>query len=171
MTLRRTLDITFKSQVTPGISLSCSCAHPYQLALATSAHPLPGTITTCISAENYDKSLVMKNRLFAYAKTKTQISCAITAQLISVFVFATWLVQSLFYLNPNFQASSHLLWLYRPVCVRPEDRFSHNEAHVIVTPSYPTFIMSCVATKICLRGFRPCPTQTGLYSHRRWLEA
>ena len=22
-----------------------------------------------------------------------------------------------------------------------------------------------------LRGFRPGPTQTGLYSHRRWLEA
>ena len=29
-----------------------------------------------------------KNRLFAYAKTKTQISFAITAKLISVFVFA-----------------------------------------------------------------------------------
>ena len=25
--------------------------------------------------------------------------------------------------------------------------------------------------KTGLRGFRPCPTQTGLYSHRRWLEA
>ena len=25
--------------------------------------------------------------------------------------------------------------------------------------------------KICLRGFRPGPTQTGLYNHRRWLEA
>ena len=25
--------------------------------------------------------------------------------------------------------------------------------------------------KIGLRGFRPGPTQTGLYSHRRWLEA
>ena len=30
-----------------------------------------------------------KNRLFAYAKTKTQISFAITAKLISAFVFAT----------------------------------------------------------------------------------
>ena len=26
---------------------------------------------------------------------------------------------SLYYLNPKFQASSHLLWLYSPVCVRP----------------------------------------------------
>ena len=25
--------------------------------------------------------------------------------------------------------------------------------------------------KTVLRGFRPGPTQTGLYSHRRWLEA
>ena len=25
--------------------------------------------------------------------------------------------------------------------------------------------------KTCLRGFRSCPTQTGLFSHNRWLEA
>ena len=31
----------------------------------------------------------MKNDFFAYAKTKVQISCAVTAQPISVFVFAT----------------------------------------------------------------------------------
>ena len=42
-----------------------------------------------------------------------------TAKLISAFVFATRIVQSLYYLNPKFQASSHLLWLYRPDCVRP----------------------------------------------------
>ena len=48
-----------------------------------------------------------------------QISCAVTAQLISGFVFATWIVQSLFYLNPKFQASSYLLWVYSRVCVRP----------------------------------------------------
>ena len=24
--------------------------------------------------------------------------------------------------------------------------------------------------KTCLKGFRPDPTQIGLYSHRRWLE-
>ena len=32
---------------------------------------------------------------FAYAKTKTQISFAVTAKLISAFVSATWIVQSL----------------------------------------------------------------------------
>ena len=77
----------------------------------------------------------MGKPLFAYAKTKMQISCAVNAptmgavnaptmgavnaQLISTLVFANRIVQSLYYLNPKFQASSHLLWLYRPVCVGP----------------------------------------------------
>ena len=78
-------------------------------------------------------SLVMRKPAFAFAKTKTQISCAVTAQMISAFVFATWIVQYLFFLNPKFPVSSHLLWLYSPVCVgpgrKPQDRFSHNEAH------------------------------------------
>ena len=60
-----------------------------------------------------------ENRIFAYAKTKPQISCAVTAQLISAFVFATWIVQSLYFLNPKFRASSHLLWFPSPVCVGP----------------------------------------------------
>ena len=59
-----------------------------------------------------------KSRLFAYAKTMTQISFAVTAKLISAFVFATRIVQSLFYLNPKFQASSFFLRLCRLVCVR-----------------------------------------------------
>ena len=71
-----------------------------------------------------------ENRLFAYAKTKTQISFAVTAKLISDFVFAIRIVQSFYFLNPKFQVSSDLLWLHSPVCVgNPEDRFSHNEAH------------------------------------------
>ena len=49
-----------------------------------------------------------KNQQFAYAKTKMQISFAITAKLISAFVFATWIVQNLFFLNTKFPASSHL---------------------------------------------------------------
>ena len=52
--------------------------------------------------------------------------CAVTAQPISALVFAA----------QNFQASNYLLFLYRPVCVRPgrrysEDRFSHDEAHIL----------------------------------------
>ena len=52
-------------------------------------------------------------------KTKTQISFAVTAKLISAFVFATRIVQSLYFLNLKFQASSYLLWLHSPVCVGP----------------------------------------------------
>ena len=66
---------------------------------------------------------------------KAQISFAVTAKLISTFVFATLIVESLYFLNPKFQASSHLLWLYSPVCVgpgrNPEDRFSQNEAQIL----------------------------------------
>ena len=60
-----------------------------------------------------------KTGFFAYAKTKTQISFAVTAKLISAFVSATRIVQSLYFLNPKFQASSHLLWFYSQVCVGP----------------------------------------------------
>ena len=35
------------------------------------------------------------------------------------FVFATYIVQSLYFLNTKFHASSHLMWLYSPVCVGP----------------------------------------------------
>ena len=70
-----------------------------------------------------------ENQRSAYAKTKTQISFAVTAKLIRAFVFATRIVQFLYYLNPKFQASSHLQWLYSLVCVRPGQNphcwFSH----------------------------------------------
>ena len=37
----------------------------------------------------------------------------------SAFVFAIGIVQSLYYLNPKFQVSSHLVWLYSPDYVGP----------------------------------------------------
>ena len=39
--------------------------------------------------------------------------------------------------------------------------------------SYEYFFFALKGSKlfIIIRGFRPGPTQTGLYSHRRWLEA
>ena len=49
------------------------------------------------------------------------------------YVFATRIVQFLFYFNPKFQASSSFLCLYRPVCVGPVRKphcwFSHETAH------------------------------------------
>ena len=55
-------------------------------------------------------------------------------KLISAFVFATRIVQFLFYLNPKFQASGSFLCLYRPVCVGPVRKphcwFSHEVAQM-----------------------------------------
>ena len=55
------------------------------------------------------------------------------AKLISAFVYATQIVQPLYFLNPKFQASRHLLWLYSPGCAgpgrQPECWFSHDTAH------------------------------------------
>ena len=48
--------------------------------------------------------------------------------LISAFVFPTCIVQSLFFLNPKFQA--RFVW---DQVGNPEDRFSHKEAHMIST--------------------------------------
>ena len=46
----------------------------------------------------------------------------VNVQLISALIFATQIVQSLYFLNSKCQALSHLLWLYSP-----EDRFSRDD--------------------------------------------
>ena len=79
-------------------------------------------------------SLVMRKP--AYAKTKTQISFAVTAKLISAFVFTTYLEQFLFFLNRNLKPlaifCSCTAWFVSDQVGNPEDRFSHNEAHIFV---------------------------------------
>ena len=55
------------------------------------------------------KTKKLLKAIFAYAKTKARISCAVTAQIISAFVFAARIKQFLFFVNPKFQVSSHLL--------------------------------------------------------------
>ena len=86
----------------------------------------------------------MRKPDFCCAKTKAQISFAVTAKLISAFVFATQIVQSLFFLNPKFQASSHLLRLYSLFCVRPGWNpncwFSHAQAHLVFTEKKANFL-------------------------------
>ena len=47
-----------------------------------------------------------KKQIFAYAKTKAQISFAVTAKLISAFVFTTRIIKLFLLLYPKFQASS-----------------------------------------------------------------
>ena len=85
------------------------------------------------------------------------------AKLISAFVFAKRIVLFLLYLNPKFQASSSCLCLCRPVCVRhvrkPHCWFSHEVAQIIDPEKTDNL------------GFRPGPTQTGLYSHRSRIES
>ena len=72
-------------------------------------------------------------------RKQAQISCAVTAQLISTFVFATRKEQFLFVLNPKFQAFSLFLRMYSLVCVRPgrkpEYRFSRVAAQMSKTHS------------------------------------
>ena len=76
----------------------------------------------------------MRKPVICICENKDPDQLAVTAKLISTFVFATRIVQSLYFLNTKFQASSHLLWLYSLVCVglvgNPENRFSHTEAHL-----------------------------------------
>ena len=48
-------------------------------------------------------------------------------------------------------------------------QLSHTVLHLLVWVTTTLFEPPCEKTG--LLGFRPGPTQTGLYSHRRWLEA
>ena len=78
---------------------------------------------SCMTEISADKKVLWaatwENRIFAYAKTKMQISFAVTAKLISAFIFTTQIVQSLYFLNPKIQVSSHPKWLQSLVCVGP----------------------------------------------------
>ena len=67
-------------------------------------------------------SRVMRKPAFCKCENKDAdqlCGYAVTVKLISAFVFAIRIVQSLFYLNLKFQASSHLLLRYSLVCVGP----------------------------------------------------
>ena len=61
-------------------------------------------------------------------------------KLISAFVFATRIVQFLFYLNLKFQDSSSLLRRYRSVCVGPV-RISHETTHLANSKTSPASII------------------------------
>ena len=85
--------------------------------------------------------LMGKQTICIYAKTKAQISA---------FVFATQIVQSLYFLNTNCMLSSCLLLLCSSVCVgpgrKPQRWFSHKMAEI----RKPVFQ---VATKSCGVGW------------------
>ena len=111
---------------------------------------------------------------FAYAKTKTKISCAVTAQLISTFVFATWIVRPLFYLNPTFQAPSHLLWLYNPVCVghgrKPRSPvFSQRGSIVFSDNQFMRVERGVSMTQEAIKGMRYTTTRFDNYAHLAYM--
>ena len=76
-----------------------------------------------------------RNRFFAYAKTKTQISFAVTAKLISAFVFESKIVQSLYLLIRNFKPLAIFCgctaWFVSDLVENSEVRFSHNATQTI----------------------------------------
>ena len=61
------------------------------------------------------------------------MSCTVTAQLISALVFATYIVQSLYFLKtfrPLATFCDRTARLVSDFVGNPEDRFSHNEAQI-----------------------------------------
>ena len=87
----------------------------------------------CISAVSLEQLTLNLNLLFGiYAKTKEQISCMVTAQLISTFVFGTdSKIPLLPY--PKFQASSHhscTARLVSDLVGNPKYRFSCDVTHL-----------------------------------------
>ena len=111
-------------------------------------------------------SRVVRKPAFCICKTKTQISFAVTAKLISAIVFAIQIVQSLFYLNPKFQDSSHLLWLYSPVCVGPD--WKTQRPVFLQRGSYKLFICSSVMVPTYSHDLHSS-WQTVLNQHRHLL--
>ena len=91
---------------------------------------------------------VMKKKTFCICENKgANQLCSnwrVTAKLISAFVFTTRIVQFLYFLNPKFPASSHLLCLYSSVYVRTVLKshcwFSHEVAQIRLNNfSYQTY--------------------------------
>ena len=81
-----------------------------------------------------------------------QISFAVTAKLISAFVFAKRIVQSLFYLYPKFQASSIFLCLCSSVCVGPVQKphcwFSHEAAQLFILTCAHNLLIEILETYV-----------------------
>ena len=109
----------------------------------------------------------IRKTTIAYAKTKAHISFAVTAKLISAFVFLTGLVQSFFFLNPKFQASSLILCLYSSVCIRsvlkPHCWYSHDAAQIVLPIIIIIFAHMCLTDKwTAFYEFNYLPITNGL---------
>ena len=76
-------------------------------------------------------------KCFCIYENKGADQLTITAPLISALVFATQVVQSLYFLNQKCQASGHLLCLYSPVSIGP-DRKPHKTGFLVMRLKYST---------------------------------
>ena len=104
-------------------------SHSAQYWKALIAHPAVNGYLTIIGegsgsemrglGTTFQMSHVVRKPAFCICENKDADQLRGSAKLISAFVFATWIVQSLYFLNTKFQASSHLVWLYSLVCVGP----------------------------------------------------
>ena len=90
---------------------------------------------------------------FRLCDNKAQISCAITAQLITAFVFATQIVQFLLHLYLDNQYSTFLLWVYRPVCVGP--CWKSQRPACLRCGSY--YITALILDTPCISIMKTCP--------------
>ena len=82
--------------------------HPLHMAAELPEDIVKRQVWYSRSATYFDQHYEKICYFFAYAKTKTQIGCTVTVQLISVFVFTTQVGKSLLFLNPKFQIDKPL---------------------------------------------------------------
>ena len=106
------------------------CLQIFQMSFYLLRHNISNS---SIFITNRKDKIILENRIFAYAKTKAQISCAVTAQLISAFVFAKQTYNSF----PNNVQNFNILAFFCGYIGRfesdpvgnPEDQFSCVVAH------------------------------------------
>ena len=80
--------------------------------------PLQHQTSLDVAGRHY-LSLVMRKPVICICENKNAEQLRGNREADQRIFFATRLEQSLYFLNPKFQASSHLLWLYSLVCVGP----------------------------------------------------
>ena len=86
-------------------------------------------------AHKSNLSRILRKPDFCLCENKGADQLRSNCEADHAFVFAIRIVLFIFFLNPKFQVSNHLLCLYRPVCVRPVRKphcwFSHEAAQFV----------------------------------------
>ena len=101
---------------------------------------------------HYKSRVVRETNVLHMRKQRCRSASQVTAKLISAFVFATWIIQNLYFLNTKFQASSHLQWLIQPgLCQTWSEStlFSHVAAHNVQTVFDVIFMQSLTVHLNC----------------------